>query len=170
MLKSKQKGYSLMEMLIYLAIFTMLSILVINSLITVMTSFATTRTNRDLLESGSTAIERISREIRQAKDVDIANSTLGSSPGVLQLNSTNSVGNSMVIKFMISSGALNIYEDGVLKDNLLGQNISVNSLIFRRISTTNSEAVKIEMTLQDNKSKSTKTANFFDTIGLRGAY
>lgn len=159
-----------MEMLIYLAIFTMLSILVINSLITVMTSFATTRTNRDLLESGSTAIERISREIRQAKDVDIANSTLGSSPGVLQLNSTNSVGNSMVIKFMISSGALNIYEDGVLKDNLLGQNISVNSLIFRRISTTNSEAVKIEMTLQDNKSKSTKTANFFDTIGLRGAY
>ncbi len=159
-----------MEMLIYLAIFTMLSILVINSLITVMTSFATTRTNRDLLESGSTAIERISREIRQAKTVDTTNSTLGSSPGVLQLNSTDSSGNALLVKFSVSSGALNMYTGGTLKDNLLGQNITVNSLVFRRISTTNSEAVKIELTLQDNSSKTTKTANFYDTVILRGGY
>ncbi len=159
-----------MEMLIYLAIFTMLSILVINSLITVMTSFSTTRTNRDLLESGSTAVERISREIRQAKTIDVTNSVLGSSPGVLQLNSTDGSGNALIIKFITSGGALNIYEGGTLKDNLLGQNITINSLVFRRIVTTNSEAVKIEMTIQDNNSKSVKTANFFDTIILRGAY
>lgn len=170
MKNTRKNGYSLMEMLIYLAIFTMLSILVINSLITVMTSFSTTRTNRDLLESGSTAIERISREIRQAKTVDTTNSTLGSSPGVLQLNSTDGSGNALLVKFMVSSGALNMYTGGTLKDNLLGQNITVNNLVFRRISTTNGEAVKIELTLQDNSSKTTKTANFYDTIILRGGY
>lgn len=166
----KKKGYSLVEIIVYLAIFTTMSVVVINSFITILNSFKETRTNRDLLESGSTVMERISREIRQAKNIDVTNSTLSSSPGVLQLNSTDSVGTAQVIKFSITSGALNIYKDGTLTGNLLGQNITVTSLIFRRIVTTNGEAVKIEMTLQDNNSKSLKTINLYNTIILRGGY
>lgn len=170
MKNNKQNGYSLVEIVVYLAIFTSLSVLVINSFIVVASSFSTTRTNRDLLESGSTSIERIAREIRQATSVDIVNSTLGSSPGVLQLNSVDSSGNTVLIKFSVSNGALNLYEAGTLVGNILGQNITVNSLIFRRISTTNGEAVKIEMRLTDSTSKNSESANFYDTIILRGRY
>ncbi len=168
--KNKQKGYSLVEMLIYLAIFTIMSIAVINSFIVIMSSFTTTRTNRDLLESGSTAMERMSREIRQAISVDVANSTLGTNSGLLQLNSTNNSGNVTVVKFNVLNGNLNLSQDGVLFDNLLGQNISTTNLIFRRIATTKGEAIKIELTLQDTKSKNLKTANFYNTIILRGGY
>lgn len=170
MKKHKQSGYSLIEMVVYLAIFTFMSIAVINSFIVVMASFSTTSTNRDLLESGSTAIERMSREIRQANNIDTANSVLGTSSGVLQLNSTDSSGGATVVKFNTSSGALNLYQAGTLTGNLLGQNISVTSLVFRRINTTIGEAVKIEMTLQDTKSKNLTTANFYDTVILRGEY
>ncbi len=170
MKKNKQKGYSLVEMIVYLAIFTIMSVAVINSFIVVMSSFNSTRTNRDLLESGSTALERISREIRQANNIDIANSTIGSNPGVLQLNSTDSADTALVVRFITSNGALNLYQGGVLIDNLLGQNISVTNLIFRRISTTVGEAVKIEMTLQDTKSKNLTTVNFYNTIILRNKY
>lgn len=168
--KQTNKGYSIVEMLVYLAIFTAISIFIINSMIVVLGSFAATRTNRDLLESGGITMERISREIRQSKSVDIVNSTLGSSPGVLQLNSTDSAGNSMTVKFVVSSGTLNLYENGTSIGNLLGQNISVSSLIFRRISTTNGEAVKIELTLQDIYSKNNQSQNFYNTIILRGGY
>ncbi len=165
-----KKGFSLIEMLVYLAIFTVMSVVVINSFIVVVSSFTTTRTNRDLLESGSTVMERISREIRLAKSVDMVNSTLGSSPGVLQLNSVDSLGANTLVKFQTSSGSLNLYQGGALSGNLLGQKIIVTNLIFRRMSTANSEAVKIEMTLQDTLSKILKTATFYDTIILRGNY
>ncbi len=170
MKKYKKNGYTLAEMIVYLSIFTVMSIAVINSLIVVMNSFNTTRTNRDLLESASSSIERMSREIRQAKSIDTTNSSLDTDPGVLQLNSTDSSGNSTLIKFSTSNGALNLYQGGVLTGNLLGQNITVTSLVFRRINTTVGEAVKIEMTLEDTASKDQKTSNFYDTIILRGEY
>ncbi len=171
MYKQKKNGYSIIEIIVDLAIFVTLSVLVINSFIVVLASYNATRSNRDLLESGSTTMERISREIRQAKNVDVVNSTLNSSPGILQLNSTDSGGTAMLMKFSIGTGGvLNVYKDGTLIGNLLGQNISATSLIFRRIVTTNGEAVKIEMTLEDLASKTHKSENFFNTIILRGAY
>lgn len=170
MYKHKNKGYSLIEMIVYLAIFTSVSVLVINSFITVLGSFSATRTNRDLLESGAVVIERITREIRQAESIDTINSVFNSSPGALQLNSIDSGGSQMTIKFSVTNGAINLYEGGTLVGNLLGQNITATSLVFRRITTTNGEGVKIELTLQDNISKNLQTANFYNTIILRGGY
>ncbi len=167
---NKNKGYSLIEIVVYLAIFSALSVLVINSFIVILGSFNTTRANRDLLQSGSKTMERLSREIRQAESVDLVHSTLGSSPGVLQLNSRDSAGTPMTVRFAIASGNLNLYENGTLVDNLVMENISPTSLIFRRIATTNSEAVKIELTVQDTSSTSTKTENFYNTVILRGTY
>lgn len=116
-------------------------------------------------------MERISREIRNASSIDVANSSLGSSPGVLQLNSVDELGNSQTVKFNVSGGELVISYNGVSIGNLLGNNISVSSLIFRRIGTTASgEAVKIELILQDNKSQDLKIENFYNTIVLRGSY
>jgi Tfp pilus assembly protein FimT len=167
---SQSNGYSLIEMIVYLAVFTTLSILIINCFIVISASFSQTRTNRDLLEAGSSSLERISREIRQSKNIDIANSTLGSSPGVLSLSSTDASSVDQTIKFAVVGGALNIYKNGTLIGNLLGQNISVTSLIFRRIATTNGEAVKIELSVQDTRSKNLTTKNFYDTIILRNEY
>lgn len=162
------KGISLVETIIYLAIFTFISVLAINSFINIMNSFATTRTNRNLLESGLNSMERISREIRQAQNIDLANSNLDQ--GVLQLNSTDLSDNPLIVKFAKENSTLNIYQAGNLSGSLLGQNIVLDSLIFRRIATTEGEAIKIEMTLRDSRSKVNKSENFYNTIILRGSY
>jgi len=147
------KGVSIIELIVYLAIFTAMSVVVINSFIIVLSTFSTIRTNQDLLDSGSVSMDRISREIRQAKNIDVVNST----SDTLQLNSTNSSGDNVVIKFK---------KDG----NLLASNIILNSISFDRISTAKSEGVKIKMILQDSRSKVNKTENFYDTVVLRGGY
>ena len=173
-----QSGYSLVEIIIYVAIFAMLAVVVINSVIVVMASFTETRTNRDLQESGYTSLERISREIRQAKSIDVADSTLGGtnpSFGILVLNTTDGSGNARVVKFAVVSGALDIYEGTTfanlaLTGNLLNQNINTTSLIFRQITTTVGGAVKVEMTLQDQRGKARESQNFYDTIILRNEY
>jgi type II secretory pathway pseudopilin PulG len=166
----KNHGYTMIETLIYLSLFAVLSILVINALITVMSSFSATRTNRDLLEAGSTSMERISREIRRAETIDLENSTLSSSPGVLQLYTTSNSEDSQTLRFITLNGVLKLYRDGAFVDNLIGQNITVTSLFFRRIITSQGEAIKIEMTLRDNNSKFLQTSNFYNTIILKGEY
>ena len=170
-MKTQNKnGFSIIEIMVYLAIFTALSVLVINSFIVILSSFNTTNMNRKLLESGTVSMERISREIRQAKNIDIVNSILDTSPGTLQLNSTDSGGNSMIIKLINENGSLNLYKNNTLQGNLLGANLSITNLIFRRIATTQSEAVKIEMTLRYSLGHKTKSENFYDTVVLRGGY
>lgn len=159
-------GYSIIEILVYLAIFTVVSILVINLFITTTSSFNTTIINRKLLEAGQMSMERVSREVRQAKNIDVANSSSDS----LQMNSTNSSGGDLVVKFSSLSGHLNLYKDGILIGNLLPENINMTGLIFRRITTVHGEAVKIEMTLKYSQGNINKSENFYNTIILRGEY
>jgi tryptophan-rich sensory protein len=66
--------------------------------------------------------------------------------------------------------ALNIYKDGVLMDNLLTQNTTIDFISFNRISTTNSEAVKVKITIEETRKNKTKVVSFYDTINLRGGY
>lgn len=160
-------GYSLVEIIVYLAIFTALSILVINSFILILSSFNETNANRKLLESGVVSMERMSREIRQAENVD-ASTTSNS----LVLVTSYSPTSSTTVKFINENGLLNMYKGNNLvpEGNLLDQNVSLTSLVFRHITTTESEAVKIEMTLEYNNGNSIKSENFYNTIILRGGY
>jgi Tfp pilus assembly protein PilW len=170
MIKKSTKGYTLIESLVYLAIFTALSILVINSFLLALRSFSSTRTNRDLLESGATVLSRISREMRSATAIDLSNSTLGSHPGVLQLKGVDGSGVAQTVKFSVSGNAINMYKNGTLVDTLTSTNIKVDNLLFRRITTVKGEAVKIELMLEDTRSKTVRTEKFYDTVILRAEY
>jgi Tfp pilus assembly protein FimT len=153
-----KNGYSLVEILVYLAIFTALSILVINSFMSVLSTFSVTNMNRKILESGSTSMDRITREIRQAKLADVGTA------GTLVLTGDTTT------KIAKENGSLNFYKNNVLQGNLLGQKLSVTNLSFSQITTAKSMAVKIIMTLQYSDGKNIKSENFYDTIILRGGY
>lgn len=166
---NKKSGFTLMEILIYVAIFVMLAGVVITSFTVVVGTFSNSQTNRDLQESGSTSMERMVREIRQANTVN-PSSNLGVTPGNLELATVDSGGAAATVRFVFENNAVNMYKNGALQDNLLGQNVVPTSLIFRKISTSNGTAVRIEMTLKDNRGKDHRTASYYDTVILRGAY
>ncbi len=168
--KKLQSGFSLIEMVVYVSIFAMLAVVVINSYMVIVASFNRTQTNRDLQESGNAVMERISREIRQAKSITVANSTLGTTPGTLEMATTDASGTSATVKFILESGGVNIYSNGTLIGNLVGQNVTATSLIFRQMTTTAGTGVKVELTLQDARGKEHRTENFYDTVILRGDY
>ena len=164
-----KRGFSIIEILIYLAIFTSISILVINSFIVIISSFSTIQTNHNLLDSGSLVMERLSREIRQSKNIDVVNSQINGGE-VLQLNSTDNSGTAIKVKFIKEGNNLNLYKNDIIIGNLLVKNIIVDSISFDRISLAKSEGVKIKIVLKDTKSKLLKTENFYNTIILRGGY
>ncbi len=166
---SYKKGNTLIEMLVYISIFAVLSITIVNVLVTMMKSFSEVQAYRDLAEASTVSLERITREIKGATSVDVANSTFNVSPGVLQLNTTDSGGTAKTVKFDISSNQLRLTENGVVTGNIVGGNISVNSLVFRNITTNKGNAIRIEMTMQNTRDR-TISKDFYSTAIIKGAY
>lgn len=169
-IKNSAQGFTLVEMIIYIAFFAVLSVSTVNATLLVMKSFYTLRISQNMNQSATTALERMSREIRNAYDVDTMNSTFGTNPGRLTLKTKDSLGANTTVEFYVdSANQLNMRIGGVEQGLLVSSSVSLTNLVFHLITTTNSKAIKIDMILHDARSGVTKTANFYDTIVLRGS-
>jgi len=168
-LHSTQKGFTLIETIIYIAAFSMLSLAAMQATIVIMKSFYTLRLNQSVNVSATVALERMSREIRNAYDVDTLNSIFSTNPGRLVLMTKDDLGANTTVDFYVSGSNLSMRVGGVENGSLLTKMVTVPNLIFRPITTTNSKAVKVEMTLHDSRATSTQSTNFYDTIVLRGS-
>ena len=165
-----QSGFTLVEVIIYAVLFAALSIVLINSLIVMLRAFNETRVNNDLMESAQTSIERMTREIRTADSIDTGVSVFASNPGTLKLNTTDASGTAKTVQFDRTSNAVRFTDNGTVSGNLTGAQVSVTSLIFRNITTTEGSAVRIEMTLQSLRSSANRSVTIYDTVALRGSY
>jgi len=106
----------------------------------------------------------VSREIRQAISINTISATN------LKLNTTDSSGNAATITFTLSGTNVELRQNDVLVGNLNSTNLKVTALTFTQITTSNSSAVKIGVTVTSNRYGSLRTANFYDTLVLRGSY
>ena len=104
---SKNRGYLLIEMVIYVSLLTIIFIVAINMLLSFSQSYRTLSALRLAEHSAVDSLERISRDIRLASSVDSGNSTLGTSPGVLTLIATSN-GVSTTTKFYVQNGVLKV--------------------------------------------------------------
>ena len=150
----KQYGYALLELLFYIALFTVLVLVVINAMITMARAFKEIAVQTELIQS-ETIMERISREIRASSSITSISAT------DLKLNTT---------EFKLSGTDLQFLENNVLTGNLNTPNISITALIFTQITTTKSKAIKIFLTLKANDDMSGRLVDFYDTVVLRGSY
>ncbi len=163
------KGYTLVEAIIYIAILAILSIVFISLLFTMTQSYTKFRLERDLASSASLGLERLARETRQAKSIDLA-STLGSHPGRLFLNTTDSAGAATTIDFYLLDSTLMVKPGSAMAASTTAARVKVDNLVFRQINTAESSAVKIEMTLSSSRGQISRTAKFYATAVLRGSY
>lgn len=162
----RQSGYSLLELLIYVALFSALSVLLVKSLVTSLNVYAAAQSYRRVQAEGELAMERMTREVRSATSITTGSSTFDTSPGVLVLSGTDSSGATRTVTFLVSGGQLQINDNGTT-GTLTSSSVSISSLIFRKITTAVGTAVKIELTLSTNVGRSV-SASFYDTIILRG--
>src|SRR3989338_6928949 len=114
--KNRKSGYSLVETLVYVAIFSILSVVVVRTIVVMMRSFSETVVIRDFLKT-SFIMERVSREIRIAESTD-PTSIFDSSPGYLKINSTDDSGNPKIVEFQLIGTDLQLKENSVVIGNL----------------------------------------------------
>ena len=160
---NNKSGFAILETLFYIAIFAIFSVLVINAMVVMIKSFKETRIQSQLVQ-GSQVLEKISREIRQAKSIN----TLGI--GDLKLNTSDSAGVDKTVRFVMSGTDVQFYENDVLIGKINSNNLQINSLTFNQISTVKGSAVKAVLNVEVKDDVQNRTKDFYNTVVLRGDY
>jgi len=161
-INKKKSGYAVLELLFYITFFSILSLVVINSIILMAGSLKETVIQAELVQSGI-IMERMSREIRQANSIDVTSTSTD-----LILNTTS--GSDTKIEFKFNSPNIELWENSVKTGNLNSPNITVTELTFSQINTAKSKAVKISLAVKYNNDVENRIVNFYNTIVLRGSY
>ncbi len=161
-------GYTLLEMVFYLAIFSVFSITIINTIIVMTKSSREIKTQTELMEGGI-IMERISREIKKACDV-----VVDSSPAVIDnlkifIGPCPDAAPDIEFKADATSTNIQISENSAAAANLNSSNIDITGLTFTQIATAQGKAVKIILKIKSKKSSNPDTI-FNNTAVLRGAY
>ena len=140
------RGYTLLETVVYVGILAVIAVLVLGSVLSIYQGFGKVRVERNLALNGDIAMETMLRSIRSATSTDTSVSVFGVHRGVLKIGGT---------KFSP-------------QDLILG--VDITNLIFYRAVSTNSEIIKIEMTLRAGNGIFQKSRNFYGSAVLRGIY
>ena len=166
----KIRGMTFIELLIYVGILLMITGIVVSTLLALTRSYRTLKAVESIDSAAQISLERMTREIRTATSVDVGLSTLGSSPGVLQLNTLDASQSPTTAKFSMTGQIPHITQAGVDKGPLIASDVRMTSLIFRKITAAESQAVKIEIALESGTSTNYRSESFYTTVVLRGSY
>ncbi|MBX4198177.1 prepilin-type N-terminal cleavage/methylation domain-containing protein [Candidatus Parcubacteria bacterium] len=159
-----KKGFSLIEMIIYVSILAVIFLLIVRTVLSFTGSYRDLIVLRALDRSAYNSFERMSRDIHGASSINTLQSSLGTSPGALAL----AAGAATSTRFYVQNEKISVDVNGVYVGPLTVKNTAVSSLIFRMISGTTT-AVRIDLTLTASSGPVIRTKTFHSTVLLEGS-
>jgi Tfp pilus assembly protein PilW len=160
-----KKGFSLIEVMVYLAVTVLLAGALITSFISLSTVLARNATERALTTSAQVSLERMVRTARSAESVNTGLSTLDTSMGALALTES-----ATTTRFYVSGDALMVSVNGTELGPLTSDAVSVEDVVFHRYVASTSEMVRMELTLSAVSKAASSTRTFYSSAVLRGSY
>ncbi|MBX4200411.1 hypothetical protein KW790_03065 [Candidatus Parcubacteria bacterium] len=167
---SEKRGFSLVEMVLYVAILVLMMTVIINIFLSLSRTQRSMKSARTIQNSGIFALNRMAEETRGGLFVKTASSTFNVSPGVLVLNTIDASGNPKTVEFSLSNGVLRLKDNGVDQGALTQLDSRVTNLIFSLITSSSSQAVRTQMTVESGTSTWYKSKKFYSTVIIRGSY
>lgn len=162
-----KQGYTLVEALIYIAVFVILSFAVMSLLLSVMETNRKSSPINALSRGATSALEIITREIRGATSLDALNSDFATSSGRLSLNSLDASDNPRTVMFYLESGQVKIQENGVYIGPLSPSDVAVTALYFNLATSTGQSLLKIELDMSAGSGNYQKSDKFYSSVSLR---
>lgn len=157
------KGFTLIEMLVYVSVLGLIMLLAVTTALSMARSYEELKVARSIEQGALTSMERMVRDIRAAEEATASGSTL-------TLTTTDLNDDPMTVIFYVQDGILKVIENGSYAGPLTASSTSVTSLSFDTLSTTTSKAVRIQMTMEASRGEISKTQSFYSTAVLRGYY
>ncbi len=167
-------GFSLIEMLIYIALVVIIISSIVFFGIWAMQVGAQTRINSEVLGNARRAMEIVVYEIRKSKSVYAPTSNFDINPGQLSLVTATSTGaeeSSAFIDFFICGQALCLKREKANPVALTNSSVQVTNLIFsQRLNSVSSPSIRINLRVTSAASVrpgATTTIDLTTTANLR---
>jgi prepilin-type N-terminal cleavage/methylation domain-containing protein len=159
-----QKGFTLVEVLVYLAIFVMVTTAATYLLITLNDVVDRYRVNTVLYRSGSSALEHMVVELRQANQFNTAGSVVNTAAtGTLAV-----INNSTSTTFTKSGDELLLSINSVDYGNIVDDAVEVDGFTVYQYNTTVGTLVRLKLELTATVGSSTKSMTFYGGSVIRG--
>ncbi len=159
-IKNLNKGLSLVEMIIYIFLVSLLVVSILNVFVRMSKTYRDIRAAKSITLSASTVLNRFSYEVKQARDIS---GTFGVSSSSLSLTR----GATTTIFSLGAGNRIAISINGVT-DYLTSVDNQVTNLTFLKLlATTTSKGVTIQFTITNNSGTTRHTANFETSSILR---
>ena len=164
-----KRGVSLIETLVYVAILAIILTFVMSGVLSLFKVSERVRSSRLINQTASVALERMVRDIRDAVSIDISGSILDIHPGSLTMLTVGGGGANISVKYALSGDKL-VRILGTDEEIMTPNNVVISQLVFKHITTTNSEAVKIKMLIEDEDQEIGETREYSIIVVLRNSY
>lgn len=161
----RTRGFSLVEMLVYLAVTVFVSTAGVLTYLSLNTVFLRYETERSVNHSAQVALERISHELRGANTVNTSLSTLGTSSSTLALTQ-----GATSTQFSLNGDSLMYTQNGVQRGALTSEDVSVVGFVAHHYVGTTTELVRVSLTLHAANNAASTTRTYYTSAVLRGSY
>lgn len=161
-------GFTLIETILYMILLFIVTGVIVQVIISIGGVYKRIKATREIESSGAVVMERVLREVRNASSVVASGSTFGSNPGAVTVSGIDEDLNNYNIAFTIDSGDILVSRDGSSPVALNSSSVDITYLLFTRVTSTNSEGVRIELEIAD--SLGSKSERFYGFAVLRGSY
>jgi prepilin-type N-terminal cleavage/methylation domain-containing protein len=159
-----QKGFTLVEVLVYLAIFVMVTTAATYLLITLNDVVDRYRVNTVLYRSGSSALEHMVVELRQANQFNVAGSVVNTAAtGTLAV-----INNSTSTTFTKSGDEILLSINSVDYGNIVDDAVEVDGFTVYQYNTAVGTLVRLKLELTAAVGSSTKSMTFYGGSVIRG--
>lgn len=170
------KGFTLIELIVYVAILGLISIFIADNLSQIVFAFNKARAEREVINNARISIETITKEIQEASLVYAPSSVFNSTTSQISLLTTNSpsAGHSEgYADIYTDNGRLYLKKEGSSALAITSNRVTVTQFRAEHIiQALNREDIKIILTVIYNttSAKLASSATFNASVALRGAY
>jgi type II secretory pathway pseudopilin PulG len=162
---STTSGFSLVEMLVYIALLVLVSSAAVSSLLAFSDAYVHYRTEKVLTRQLQEATERMVHDIQNSVAVNVVGSTLGVTPGTLMLDRAGSS-----VTYTLDSGVLTVQQDTDPAVPQTGSNVTVDSLQFEYLTNVHTEMVQVSITATATLGDYSATETYQTSAIIRGSY
>lgn len=150
----EEKGFTLLESVIYIGLLIITTGLVINFALNLITSYGKIQASKDAMNNAQNVLDAIVREIRNASKVYTPTSAFTPTDlGQLSLETSLNLPEgetSTFADFYVDNNKLYLKKEGQTSLALTSDRVKVKNLVFTHLTSSNTEAVKIQLTVGYN--------------------
>jgi len=163
----KQKGFSLVETLIYIGIMTVILFTLISLISSASRTYLFLKSSRNIERSAINVMDSLNDRVSMSSKIDIPNTAFNNATGSIALISYDGAV-STTTKIYLSNGQVLLSQNNVVLGPLTLSDVRVTNLTFRNMTNSTFNGFKIEMTI-DNGTSSEKymSEDFYNSYILR---